>query len=240
MGDAPQPGRMPLQSHISREPVRDAVRRLLLDRLLARKLAPGERLNESRLASEFGISRTPLREALLQLASDGLVESRPGRGFFVSGMEPAEAHDLYVLVGELEALGLRRSGRPSDDTIAALRDLDAHRARRAEDYEGAQAVDLDMRWHHELLAECPNRPLLDLLEVCRRRLYRYVYVHAADFGLVGTTGLEQHGHILDALEDGHMELALELLQQHWRYASEAVLRRLEDADLSSAEDGGDA
>jgi DNA-binding GntR family transcriptional regulator len=226
-----------LESHISREPVRDAVRRVLLDRLLARELAPGERLNESRLASEFGISRTPLREALLQLASDGLVESRPGRGFFVAGMEPETARDLYVLVGELEALGLQRTGRPDEDTLASLRKLDARRARRPEDYDGANAVDLDMQWHHELLTGCPNRPLLDLLEVCRRRLYRYVYVHAADFGLVGTTGLEQHGRILDALEAGLVDEATGLLRQHWRYAADVILRRLEDADLSPVRDG---
>jgi len=229
-----------LHSPITREPVRDAVRRVLLDRLLARELAPGERLNESRLASEFGISRTPLREALLQLASDGLVESRPGRGFFVAGMDPATAHDLYILVGELEVLGLRRIGRPSDETLGTLRDLDARRARRPEDYDGALAVDLDMEWHQELLSSCPNRPLLDLLEVCRRRLYRYVYVHAADFGLVGTTGLEQHGRILDELEDGQVDRAAERLRRHWEYAADVVLRRLEDADLTPVDGAADA
>ena len=41
------------------------------------KLAPGQHLDETSLAEEFGVSRTPIREALIQLASMGIVEMRP-------------------------------------------------------------------------------------------------------------------------------------------------------------------
>src|SRR3954470_15834251 len=49
-----------------------------LENLIAEgALAPGSRLDEETLSTQFGLSRTPVREALLQLASTGLVESRP-------------------------------------------------------------------------------------------------------------------------------------------------------------------
>jgi DNA-binding GntR family transcriptional regulator len=38
------------------------------------------RLDERRLALEFGISRTPVREAMAQLERDGIVRSVPRRG----------------------------------------------------------------------------------------------------------------------------------------------------------------
>jgi len=222
-------------SYTSHEPVREEVRRLLLDRLLARELAPGERLNESQLAAEFGISRTPLREALLQLASDGLVEARPGRGFFVAGMDPDTARDLYLVVGTLEALALRRTGVPDVETLRALRSLDERRPRQARGYDGARKVDVDMAWHRRLVAACPNLPLAELLQVARRRVFRYEYVHASEFERVGTTGLEQHRRILDALEAERLEEAAGLLEEHWRHGAASLSAWLEGADLSASD-----
>ena len=39
--------------------------------ILSRRLKPGERLVEERLAHEFGVSRNPVREAIRVLASEG-------------------------------------------------------------------------------------------------------------------------------------------------------------------------
>ena len=50
-------------------------------------LNAGERIHEAALIQEMGISRTPIREALLRLASDGILESVPRKGFFVRSYE---------------------------------------------------------------------------------------------------------------------------------------------------------
>ena len=44
------------------------------------RVMPGSRLDETELATRYGVSRTPIREALIQLASSGLLEMRPRRG----------------------------------------------------------------------------------------------------------------------------------------------------------------
>src|SRR5579875_1145534 len=41
------------------------------------------RLDERKLAQDFGISRTPVREAMAQLESEGFVRSVPRRGIYV-------------------------------------------------------------------------------------------------------------------------------------------------------------
>src|SRR5712671_2037840 len=41
------------------------------------------RLDERRLAQDFGISRTPVREAMAQLEREGFVRSVPRRGIYV-------------------------------------------------------------------------------------------------------------------------------------------------------------
>ena len=58
------------------------------EQIVTGALRPGARLDEQELAAEFGVSRTPIREALIQLASAGLVDTRPRRGAVVAEGTP--------------------------------------------------------------------------------------------------------------------------------------------------------
>ena len=48
-----------------------------------RKLMPGQKIPQEKLATDLGISRTPLISALKFLEHEKLVETKPRRGFFV-------------------------------------------------------------------------------------------------------------------------------------------------------------
>lgn len=83
-----------------------------------RRLAPGTRLNELRLARAFRVSRTPVRAALRLLASRGILEARPNQGFFLavpgdaidrSALPPSggrEADRLYLAIARDRLAGL--------------------------------------------------------------------------------------------------------------------------------------
>ncbi|WP_163284470.1 GntR family transcriptional regulator, partial [Enterobacter hormaechei] len=64
------------------------LRLVIEDEIVQGRLPLGARLDEVQLAERFGVSRTPIREALIQLASTGLVETKPRRGTIVSAPEP--------------------------------------------------------------------------------------------------------------------------------------------------------
>lgn len=67
----------------------DEVSRHVQDRLAARALVPGERLPSIRqLAEQLGVSKTTVVEAYDRLAADGVIASRRGSGFYVSGHAP--------------------------------------------------------------------------------------------------------------------------------------------------------
>src|SRR6218665_4211906 len=55
----------------------------LRDWLLHGRLKPGERIEEVPLARTMGVSRTPVRPALATLASEGLIDHQPKRGYLV-------------------------------------------------------------------------------------------------------------------------------------------------------------
>ncbi|MCZ7528349.1 MAG: GntR family transcriptional regulator [Acidimicrobiia bacterium] len=99
---------------IERRPLRDKVREEVLERLLRGVLPVGTNINEPELARELGVSRTPLREALLSLEREGLLDTHPGRGWWVAPLTPETVLDVYPIVGTLEALAVRLTPpRPS-------------------------------------------------------------------------------------------------------------------------------
>src|SRR5580700_6399278 len=71
---------------------------------------PGARLNESKLARQFGVSRIPVREALMQLQEQGLVMNHPRRGMFVNTLtdEDTQKINSVRIVLEAEAIKLCR------------------------------------------------------------------------------------------------------------------------------------
>jgi DNA-binding GntR family transcriptional regulator len=67
----------------------------LKDYILSDVTHPAERLQIAQLSQHFGVSITPIREALIRLSAEGLIELRPGRGFFYKDFHPAEQIALY-------------------------------------------------------------------------------------------------------------------------------------------------
>lgn len=63
---------------------------------------PGDRLNESELASLLGVSKAPIREAFRELYRQGLLEVVPRRGVFVVQFSQAEFDEITGLRFQME------------------------------------------------------------------------------------------------------------------------------------------
>ena len=73
------------------------------------------RLDERRLAQEFGISRTPVREAMAQLEREGFVRSEPRRGIYVVRKSKREAIELITAWAALEGMAARLITKEATD-----------------------------------------------------------------------------------------------------------------------------
>src|SRR6266487_487734 len=60
------------------------------------------RLDERRLALDFGISRTPVREAMAQLEREGFVRAVPRRGIYVVRKNKREVIEMITAWAALE------------------------------------------------------------------------------------------------------------------------------------------
>lgn len=209
---------------VEREPLREALRRVLSDRIVAGELRSGEPIRLVATASEMGVSVTPLRESLVQLEIDGFVESQPGRGYTVSDMQASEVEEVYPLIWTLESQALRAAA-PTAALRSALRDLN-DRFRRSDDPTEAQR--LDREWHRTLLLDCGNRTLLGFLDVLKRRAARYEVAFMRQMQRAGSSrSADQHEEIVCRLEEGDTEGAVGVLADNWRAGPRVLLPWLE-------------
>jgi DNA-binding GntR family transcriptional regulator len=199
------------------ETAADAVREMIIDG----RLAPGERINEVRLAASLGVSRTPLREGLRLLAAEGALDASPNLGFFVRPLTLEEFDQIYDIRPLLDPEALRFAGIPDKATIAGLERLNA----RLEKASGPRAVDLDDQWHMELLAHCPNRVLVEMIMTVAKRTRRYEIALMREQRNV-TQSTDDHVRVLAALQAGDLDGACAALRENMRSGKAPIVEWL--------------
>ena len=87
-------------------------------------LTPGEKINDSEIATLFSVSRTPVREAILNLESQKLVDITPGRGTTVSHFDMESIKILYEAIISIHVSVLVIAFSKIDDsTIERLKEI---------------------------------------------------------------------------------------------------------------------
>jgi len=86
------------------------------ERILFFEYAPGEMLNEKRMAEEFAVSRTPVREVLLRLEWEKLVTIIPRAGIMVSEVKFNQLREVFQTRAPLEGLLARLAASMMDET----------------------------------------------------------------------------------------------------------------------------
>src|SRR4051794_891589 len=143
-----------------RENLSDHLASELRNMIVDGRLQAGSRINEVHLAGRLGVSRTPLREALGRLAQEGALSSVPRIGWFVRPLSVEEFEQIYPIRSYLDPEALRLAGLPNRERFGLLEALN-HRL--AVETDPDTIISLDDEWHFELIGECPNKVLLDLI-----------------------------------------------------------------------------
>lgn len=197
------------------KPAKESIAERVLRSILERKLRPGERLGEKELAELFGVSRTLVREALMQLQARGFVEVRPRLGWYVVEPSFEEAQETYAARRVIEPGMLRDAGRPLQSVIRSLRQHVA-KEREAVARTGAAAAgtrSVLLAEFHVCLAEAlGNRFLSRMMEElsARTTLVSALYQSQTE----AQHSNEDHAAIVDALAEGDMGSAEQLMRAH--------------------------
>ncbi|AUC95199.1 hypothetical protein QU42_35130 [Bradyrhizobium sp. UASWS1016] len=203
--------------------------------ILSRRLKPGERLVEGRLAEELGVSRNPVREAIRVLESEGLVEVTARRGASVITMSDEEARETIEVRALLEGQNARLAARRREESIikriaAVLKQGNEAVAARHYDL----LSDLNQQFHHELAAAGRNRVLADLLKRLRERT---AMLFSPTDPVRQARTWDEHAAILRAIIAGDERAAATLAAEHVMRAGADFLSSLhvpdEDASLEA-------
>ena len=172
------------------------------------------RLDERKLAQDFGISRTPVREAMAQLESEGFVRSVPRRGIYVVRKTKREVIEMITAWAALESMAARLiTQTASDEEIAGLRKMFAtfengkHRA-HLDEYS-----DVNIEFHQTIIRLSHNRVLIDLAEnlFTHMRMIRRKTIGEKDRV---DKSIRDHINIIEALEARATDRAEDLVRDH--------------------------
>lgn len=186
----------------------------LEEMILAGKIQPGERINESQLSSLLGVSRAPIREACRQLERHGMVEVRVNRGTFVKEIDLQELEELYEIRSALDALAGEKAAQvitnqELEELQVPLEAMGA--ATRSEDHKLYYQANLD--FHMCIMHIAGNKNLISIYEgVCKKAsLFR-----RTSLSLPGRLpeSLRQHQAIYTAIAEHDETQAATLMRHH--------------------------
>lgn len=187
-------------STISRTVLREQVKDILLHRIVSGELKPGERLVETRIATELGTSQAPVREALRDLELLRLVESEPFRGARVRGFGETELIEVYPVRAVLEEFAAKEATKQLDGDVEVLEaELEAMRAAaRRGDMNGL--VEHDIAFHRVIVESAGNA----VLEQCWKSLGVEGRITISLYGtyVEPHEAAELHVPILEAIRSG--------------------------------------
>lgn len=181
--------------------------------IVERRLMPGTKLAEQKIADIFQVSRTIVRQALNQLSRDHLVTLEPARGAFVATPSVEEARQVYEVRTMIEAALVKQlAARITDAQVAELR------AHLAQEREAVARTDVPGRTRlladfHVVLARMLGNDVLahllnDLLSRSSLISLMYQSSHSAEHSQ------DEHEQIVDALARRDVRGAVKLMEQH--------------------------
>ena len=201
---------------------------IIKEMITGRRLVPGEKISQEKLAKELGISRTPLISALKFLEKEKLVESRPRRGFFVRAFDQEEMVSIFELREVLEGLAARRAATTvTEEQAFQLRRFfsDFTEGKSITDYRNYCRED---RKFHNFVTQIAAREFLESI-LSTYNIISFSYQQIDSEGLVRPPDetLGEHLAIIDAICNRDPENAEEKMRRHFQRTIQSLLR---DAD----------
>jgi DNA-binding GntR family transcriptional regulator len=211
---------------IIRRNINNQIYDFLKYKILTQEYAPGERLHIDQLREKLGVSSTPIKDALNKLAGEGLVESVPRGGVFVtnpSKREMKESFDVRLMM-ETYAIECALKRKIQRKEIDVLKKFLSESAGSIKNNDYKRFMEKDREFHYLLVKMSNNRKLCDL--------YRQLNIHmqiARSYYVRNYKRLQEnqkeHEKILNALTKQDPDLTKECLTAHIMTVKRSVMRK---------------
>lgn len=207
--------------------------------IIERKLTPGSKILQDKIAYELGVSRTPLVNALKMLEHEKLVCSKPRRGYFVRIFSKEEMVHIFELREVLEGLAARRAVTyATEKQIQQLAELFHKLEAAAKSGDQKKYAEEDRQFHRLLVGLGGKEFLSSILESYNIITFSYQFKQQEGLVRKPEKTVEEHGAIVDAIRNRDAQKAEECIRRHLSQSAQKLREELEKnlEDLAELED----
>jgi DNA-binding GntR family transcriptional regulator len=207
----------PLAS-LDRSTLRERALESVRSAIISGQYHPGDHLGEVELASSLGVSRGTVREALRHLQQEGLVTAGNRGMLRVNSLSGTEVRELFQVRAALEGLAVREiiASPRREAAVAALRAALEQLVDDGNDL--AARVEADLAFHLQLCRLAGNSMLVESWLHLEGRM-RVAILNGAAWQ-APMMARDRHAPIVDAIERGEVEAAVNVVDEHMAAAAE--------------------
>ena len=191
--------------------------------IISKKLVPGQKIVQDKLAENMGISRTPLRSALQMLEAEYLVQSVPRKGVIVKEFSDKEIVELYdcriALEGTASSLFTTIASDTEIDRLSGLFQPFLESPIDANKYQIADSI-----FHDSIVQGCGNSFLSKLFKQGNILLI----INMVGLVRPPEETLNEHLNIISAMKKRDSESAEALVRSHLDKSKQLIISNINE------------
>jgi DNA-binding GntR family transcriptional regulator len=165
-----------------RKTVRGQVTARLFQAIVAGELRPGDRIIETRLASQLGVGQSTLREALQDLEYRELVKKEANRGTYVTVLTSKAVKDMYAVRLELEPMAAELAKKHiTNKHLAQLREMVTKMEEAGRTHDFPELLANDFAFHQLIWKLSDNAALERALSLSCMPLFAFYLMRLPQF-----------------------------------------------------------
>jgi len=192
----------------------DEIAEIIRNRILKGEYQIGEKIKETKIASELSVSRTPIREAFKLLENEGLIDYVPNRGCFAKGFTKQDIDDIYAVRSALEQIAVERAiDRITSEEIAELEEQCDLLEFYANKKDSKKVMELNSSFHEVIYSSTQSRFMAQVLRSYKEyidKTRKSVFYDESYMMAI----LEEHRQIFDAIKNKDKAAAAEAVVNH--------------------------
>ncbi|MCC9024366.1 GntR family transcriptional regulator [Bacillus nakamurai] len=179
---------------------------------------PGERLNETQLAKDFGVSRSPIREAMRLLEKDGLLTADDRNGFVIYSLSVKDVEEIYKIRMSLESLAVELVIDEAADSELQLIEKQLQDTEEAINtgVKEAEIIALNETFHHLLVDFSHNSHLAKLLEHVNVLIHFCRVLNFKGDNRAAVI-LNEHRKVFEEMKKGNKTKAVQYMTDHLQH-----------------------
>jgi DNA-binding GntR family transcriptional regulator len=191
--------------------------------IISKKLVPGQKIVQDKLAESLGISRTPLRSALQILEAEYLVQSVPRKGVIVKEFSDKEIVELYdcriALEGTASSLFTTIASDAEIDRLSGLFQPFSESPIDANKYQIADSI-----FHDSIVQGCGNSFLSKLFKQGNILLI----INMVGLVRPPEETLNEHLNIISAMKKRDSDSAEALVRSHLDKSRQLIISNINE------------